>query len=91
MTFRSSTQLTLHPQRQSQTWLFEAGIPLVYINREPDASEEQRWADNNWDVTYVGCDARQSGTYQGEMIADLGLDTVDMNGNGKIDYINDRR
>lgn len=65
----------------------EAGIPLVYINREPDASEEQRWADNNWDVTYVGCDARQSGTYQGEMIADLGLDTVDMNGNGKIDYI----
>ena len=23
----------------------------------------------------------------GEMIADLGLDTVDMNGNGKIDYI----
>ena len=63
----------------------EAGIPLVYINREPDASEEQRWADNNWDVTYVGCDARQSGTYQGEMIADLGLDTVDMN--GKIDYI----
>ena len=29
----------------------EAGIPLVYINREPDASEEQRWADNNWDVT----------------------------------------
>ena len=65
----------------------EAGIPVVYINREPDASEEQRWADNNWDVTYVGCDARQSGTYQGEMIADLGLDTVDMNGNGKIDYI----
>lgn len=65
----------------------EAGIPLVYINREPAAEEEQRWTDNNWDVTYVGCDARQSGTYQGEMIADLGLDTVDMNGNGKIDYI----
>lgn len=64
-----------------------AGIPLVYINREPDAAEEQRWADNGWDVTYVGCDARQSGTYQGELIADLGLDAIDFNGNGKVDYI----
>ena len=65
----------------------DAGIPLVYINREPDAQEEARWADNNWDVTYVGCDARQSGTMQGEIIADLGLDAIDFNGNGKIDYI----
>jgi len=65
----------------------EAGIPLVYINREPSAEEEQRWADNDWDVTYVGADARQSGTMQGEIIADLGLETVDLNGNGKIDYI----
>ena len=64
-----------------------ANIPLVYINREPDAAEEQRWQDNNWSVTYVGCDARQSGTMQGEMIADLGLEKVDFNGNGKIDYI----
>ena len=64
-----------------------ANIPLVYINREPDAAEEQRWADENMNVTYVGCDARQSGTFQGEIIADLGLDKVDMNGNGKIDYI----
>ncbi len=64
-----------------------AGIPLVYINREPDEAEEQRWADNNWDVTYVGCDARQSGTMQGEIIADLGLDAIDFNKNGKIDYI----
>lgn len=65
----------------------DAGIPLVYINREPDADEQARWADNDWDVTYVGCDARQSGTFQGELIADLGLDTVDLNGNGAIDYI----
>ena len=64
-----------------------AGIPLVYINREPDEAEEKRWADNNWDVTYVGCDARQSGTMQGEIIADLGLDAVDFNKNGKIDYV----
>lgn len=65
----------------------EAGIPLVYINREPDASEEQRWADNGWNVTYVGCDARQSGTMQGEMIVDLGLEAVDFNGDGKVQYI----
>ena len=64
-----------------------AGIPLVYINREPDETEQQRWEDNNWDVTYVGCDARQSGTFQGEMIVDLGLDAVDLNGNGKVDYV----
>ena len=65
----------------------DANIPLVYINREPDAQEEQRWADNNMKVCYVGCDARQSGTMQGELIADLGLEKVDLNGNGKIDYI----
>lgn len=64
-----------------------ANIPLVYINREPDEAEEQRWADNNWNVCYVGCDARQSGTMQGEIIADIGLDKIDMNGNGSIDYI----
>ena len=64
-----------------------ADIPLVYINREPDAEEEQRWEDNGWNVTYVGCDARQSGTFQGEMIVDLGLDTVDLNGDGKIQYV----
>lgn len=64
-----------------------AGIPLVYINREPDASEEERWEAEEWDVTYVGCDARQSGTMQGELIADLGLEAIDKNGNGKVDYI----
>ncbi|SDB19210.1 substrate-binding domain-containing protein [Butyrivibrio sp. INlla16] len=64
-----------------------ANIPLVYINREPDNKEEQRWRDNNWKVCYVGCDARQSGTYQGEIISDLGMDTIDMNKNGKVDYI----
>jgi len=65
----------------------DAGIPLVYINREPDEAEQARWAENNWDVTYVGADARQSGTYQGEIIADIGLDKLDMNGNGTVDYI----
>ena len=65
----------------------DAGIPLVYINREPGEVEEARWDENGWDVTYVGCDARQSGTFQGEIISDLGLDAIDKNGNGKIDYV----
>lgn len=64
-----------------------ANIPLVYINREPNADEQKRWEDNNWNVCYVGCDARQSGTFQGEIIGDLGLDAIDFNKNGKIDYI----
>lgn len=64
-----------------------AGIPLVYINREPAAEEEKRWEDNGWAVTYVGCDARQSGTMQGQIIADLGIEKLDMNGNGAVDYI----
>ena len=64
----------------------EAGIPLVYINREPAAEEEARWEENGWNVTYVGCDARQSGTMQGEMIVDLG-DAADLDGDGTIQYI----
>ena len=64
-----------------------AGIPLVYINREPDEDEEARWEAENMNVCYVGCDARQSGTMQGEIIANLGLDAIDFNGNGKVDYI----
>lgn len=65
----------------------EAGIPLVYINREPDDAEEQRWADHDWPVTYVGCDARQSGTFQGELIVDIGFDRADLDGDGVLQYI----
>ena len=36
----------------------EAGIPVVYINREPDATEEERWESEGLNATYVGCDAR---------------------------------
>lgn len=63
-----------------------ADIPLVYINREPSGDEEQRWEANGLKVTYVGCDARQSGIYQGEILVDLGLDKLDKNGDGIIQY-----
>ena len=64
----------------------EAGIPLVYVNREPDASDEIRWENDNLPVTYIGCDARQAGTFQGKIIMDLGFETVDKNGDGILQY-----
>ena len=64
----------------------EAGIPVVYINREPDATEEERWESEGLNATYVGCDARQSGTYQGEEIAEL-ENKGDADGDGVVRYI----
>lgn len=63
-----------------------AGIPVVYINREPDPEEEKRWGDEKIGATYVGCDARQSGTYQGEEILETS-NKGDINGDGVISYI----
>lgn len=64
----------------------EAGIPVVFINREPDAAEEERWESEGLNATYVGCDARQSGTYQGEEILET-ANKGDINGDGKVSYI----
>ena len=64
----------------------DAGIPVVYINREPDATEEERWESEGLNATYVGCDARQSGTYQGEEIVET-ANKGDINGDGKVSYI----
>ena len=61
-------------------------IPLVYINREPSADEESGWETYDLNVTYIGCDARQSGIYQGELLTDLGLDVLDINGDGCLQY-----
>ncbi len=59
-----------------------AGIPTVLINREP--TPEQMAAYDK--LVYVGCDARQSGTMQGELILDT-PNKGDINGDGKISYI----
>ena len=61
----------------------DAGVPTVLINREPTADQMSAYDK----LVYVGCDARQSGTMQGEMIVDLGLEKVDLNGDGKVQYI----
>ena len=66
-----------------------ADIPLVLINREPlgdDGDESYKGILDNAKVCYVGCDARQSGTYQGEIVCDL-EDHGDINKDGKISYI----
>ena len=66
-----------------------AGIPLVLINREPlgtDGDESYAGILNNDTVCYVGADARQSGTFQGEIVAEL-ADHGDINGDGKVSYI----
>ncbi|MBQ3372707.1 MAG: galactose ABC transporter substrate-binding protein [Oscillospiraceae bacterium] len=72
----------------------DAGIPLVLINREPLAydadgntiDEAYEGILDNPTVCYVGADARQSGTFQGQMV--LALDNKgDLNGDGKVSYI----
>ena len=71
-----------------------ANIPLVLINREPLAydkdgntlDEAYEGILNNAKVCYVGADARQSGTFQGEIVRDL-PNKGDINGDGKISYI----
>ena len=69
-------------------------IPLVLINREPLAydadgntlDEAYEGILNNPKVCYVGADARQSGTYQGEIV--LALDNKgDINGDGVVKYV----
>ncbi len=63
-----------------------AGIPVVYINREPETEREQAWVDEGIKATYVGADARQSGTFQGEEIAEL-ENKGDADGDGVVRYI----
>lgn len=58
-------------------------IPVVLINREPEPNELEVWPGK---TTYVGADATQSGTIQGEMIAAL-ANKGDVNGDGVVSYI----
>lgn len=60
----------------------DANIPTVLINREP--TQEQMSAYNR--LVYVGCDARQSGRFQGSIIYDQ-PNHGDLNGDGKVSYI----
>ena len=66
-----------------------AGIPLVLINREPlgdNGDESYAGILDNPTVCYVGADARQSGTYQGEIVLAL-PNKGDINGDGVVSYV----
>lgn len=60
----------------------DADIPTVLINREPTADQMSAYEK----LVYVGCDAAQSGTFQGELILET-ENQGDINGDGKISYI----
>ena len=60
-----------------------SGTPIVFINREPEKAVLDSYAGK---CCYVGADARQSGTYQGELILETETQG-DINGDGVITYI----
>lgn len=60
----------------------EAGVPTVLINREPTADQMAAYDR----LVYVGCDASQSGIFQGQIILDT-ENKGDINGDGKVSYI----
>lgn len=63
----------------------DSEIPLIFFNREPVAEDMQQW-DN---LYYVGADAEESGTMQGEIAADVIKKNpqIDRNKDGKIQYV----
>lgn len=63
-----------------------AGIPIIFFNRDFDASVIQSYEN----AAFVGTDAPEAGHMQGELIADVLLadyDKYDLNGDGKISYV----
>ncbi|HEX3018103.1 MAG TPA: galactose ABC transporter substrate-binding protein [Caproicibacter sp.] len=60
-------------------------LPIVFLNREPEANVMKEY-DKIW---YVGAHAEQSGTLQGELIADYFKKNkdADKNHDGKIQYV----
>ncbi|MDR0839893.1 MAG: galactose ABC transporter substrate-binding protein [Christensenellaceae bacterium] len=73
---QSSSAATITEKAQA------ANVPVVYINREPEEADMKAWDK----ISYVGADARQSGTYQGEIVANL-PDKGDANGDGVVSYV----
>lgn len=73
---QSSSAATITERAQA------ADIPVVYINREPSSEDMAAWDK----ICYVGADARQSGTFQGEIVAEL-PDQGDADGDGVVRYV----
>lgn len=60
-------------------------VPLVLFNREPAATDMAAWDK----VYYVGAKAQQSGTYQGEIVAEYwkANPKADLNKDGILQYV----
>jgi len=66
-------------------WASEAGIPVVFFNREPVKEDIFRGEE----IYYEGSDAKQSALLQADIIADAYEDapeTIDKNGDGVIGF-----
>ena len=64
----------------------EAGVPLVFFNREPVQEDIDAWDQ----VYYVGSDARQSAQLQAQIVLDLWESdpaALDRNGDGILQYM----
>lgn len=60
-------------------------VPVIFFNREPVAEDLKQWDK----LYYVGADAKESGTMQGELAAEAILNNpqIDRNGDGVIQYV----
>lgn len=64
----------------------EAGIPIVFFNREPVEEDMNRWDK----LYYVGADPRESAVLQGQILVDAYRENpriLDENGDGMVSYV----
>lgn len=63
----------------------KANIPVVFFNREPVKEDMAKWDK----MFYVGAKAEESGTMQGQIVADFWKKTpaADKNKDGKLQYV----
>lgn len=64
----------------------EAGVPVVFFNREPVQEDMQKWDR----IVYVGSDARESARLEAQIVIDAYESSpgrIDSNGDGVIQYV----
>lgn len=79
MVDRTMSSLIVDKAQEKQT-------PVIFFNREPVQEDMNKWSE----TYYIGADARECGTMQGEIVADLYRSDsarLDKNGDGKVQYV----
>ena len=64
----------------------DAGIPVVFFNREPVEEDMNRWEK----LYYIGADAKESAVLQGNILVDAykkDPTSLDRNGDGMVSYV----